>query len=104
MILALKSATFSTYKDAPKIALETTYFMLFYKNLSKNSEKKLVFMFILMEHLNFTYIFLLHITFFCYWKKLSHHAWPEINCVYETLPLIFSTEYFILFVFVKKYY
>ena len=43
--IALKSATFS----APETALESTYFMLFLKNLTKNCEKKLVIMFVSME-------------------------------------------------------
>ena len=43
--IALKSATFS----APETALETTYFMLFLKNLTKNLEKKLMIVFVLIE-------------------------------------------------------
>ena len=43
--IALKSATFS----GPETALETTYFMLFLKNLTKNLEKKLMIVFLLIE-------------------------------------------------------
>ena len=43
--IALKSATFS----APETALETTYFMLFLKNLTKNLEKKLMIVFFLID-------------------------------------------------------
>ena len=46
--IALKTATFSAPESAPETAFET-YFMLFLKNLTKPSEKKLVIMFILME-------------------------------------------------------
>ena len=43
--IALKSATFS----APETALETKYFMIFLKNVTKNLEKKLMIMFVLIE-------------------------------------------------------
>ena len=48
-VIALKSATFSAYESAPETNLETTYFMLFLKNLTKILEKKLVIKFVLME-------------------------------------------------------
>ena len=47
--IALKSATFCTPGSAPETALESTYFMLFLKNVTKNSEKKLVIMLVLIE-------------------------------------------------------
>ena len=43
--IALKSATFS----APETALETTYFMLFLKHLTKNLEKKLMIVFVWID-------------------------------------------------------
>ena len=43
--IVFKSATFS----APETALKTTYFMLFFKNLTKNLEKKLMVVFVLIE-------------------------------------------------------
>ena len=47
--ITLKSETFSPPESAPKTALETTYFMLFLKNLTKNLEKKLMIVFVLIE-------------------------------------------------------
>ena len=47
--IALKSATFKALKSAPETALETTCFMLFLKNLTKNFEKKLMMLFVLIE-------------------------------------------------------
>ena len=46
-VTALQSKTFSAPENAPN--LETTYFMLFLKNVTKNLEKKLVIKFVLME-------------------------------------------------------
>ena len=48
-VIALKSATFSAHESAPETNLETTHFMPFLKNLTKNLEKKLVIKFVLME-------------------------------------------------------
>ena len=47
--IVVKSETFSTPDIAPKTALETTYFILFLKNLTKNLEKKLMIVFVLIE-------------------------------------------------------
>ena len=47
--IALKSATFSALENVPETALETTYFMLFLKNVTKNLEKKLMIVFVLIE-------------------------------------------------------
>ena len=47
--MVLKSATFSAPESAHKTNLETTYFMLFLKNLTKNLEKKLVVNFVWVE-------------------------------------------------------
>ena len=47
--IALKGAAFSAPEIAPETALETTYFTLFLKNLIKNSEKKVVIVFVLIE-------------------------------------------------------
>ena len=47
--IALKSETFSAPKSAPETALETTYFMLFHKYLTRNLEKKLMIVFVLIE-------------------------------------------------------
>ena len=44
-VIALKSATF----NAPESAPETTHFMLFLRNLTKNLKEKLVTKFVLME-------------------------------------------------------
>ena len=49
IVIAIKNATFSAPKIAPKNALKTTYFMLFLKNLTRNLEKKLVIMFVYMK-------------------------------------------------------
>ena len=48
-VIALKSATFSAPESASENYLQTTYFMLFLKNLTKNLEKKLVIKFVLMK-------------------------------------------------------
>ena len=47
--IVLKNATFIAPKSAPETALETTYFMLFLKNLTKDLEKKLVIVFAVIE-------------------------------------------------------
>ena len=47
--ITLKSATLSAPESAPKTTLETAHFMLFLKNLTKNLEKKLMIVFVLME-------------------------------------------------------
>ena len=47
--IALKSATFSTPEIAPESALEATYFMLLFKNVTKHLEKKLMIVFALIE-------------------------------------------------------
>ena len=47
--IALRSATFSVPESATETALETTYFMLFLKNSTKNLEKKLMIVFVLIE-------------------------------------------------------
>ena len=92
IVIAVKSATFSATESAPETSLETTYFMLFLKNFTKNLKKKLVIKFVLMEQINFTNIFFSAFYIFCHWGKLSSHAWPERNCVYEPPPLFFFPE------------
>ena len=59
--IALKSANFRAPKIAPKSALETTHFMLFLKNLTKNLEKNLVIMFDEIDQFH-KYFFALHAT------------------------------------------
>ena len=41
--------TFDVPESAPENTLETTYFMLFFKNLPENFKKKLVIKFTLMK-------------------------------------------------------
>ena len=53
MVIALKNATFSASEGVPETTLETMYFILFLKNLSKSLEMKLVMKFILTEQINF---------------------------------------------------
>ena len=48
-VMVLKSATFSAPESAHETNLETTYFMLFLKNLTKNLEKKVVVNFVWVE-------------------------------------------------------
>ena len=49
IVRALKSATLSAPEGTPKTTLKIKYLMLFLKNLTKNVEKKLVIIFVLME-------------------------------------------------------
>ena len=85
MRIALKSATFS----APETALETTYFMLFLENLTKNWKKKLMIMFILIEYISFAHIFffLLATSFVIGRNSPTMHGWREI--VYEAVLFFF---------------
>ena len=91
IVIALKSATFS----APETALETTYFMLFLKNLTKNLKKKLVIMFVWMEYINFTnisFFYMLHLFVFLLFGKTPQPC----MVVYEAPPLLLSPKHLII--------
>ena len=89
-VIALKSATFSAPESASENYLQTTYFMLFLKNLTKNLEKKLVIKFVFYRiDRYYKYLFFLYTTSFVIWEN---HAWLEKNCVYEPPPLFFFSE------------
>ena len=62
--------------------LETTYFMLFLKNLTKNSEKKLLIKFVLIEQINFR-----NICFFCMLHLLLLGKNPKPCMAYKKLCL-----------------
>ena len=68
--------------SSPEIALETTYFMLFVKNLNENLEKKLVIMFVSMEQINFS-----NISFFCMLHLLLLRKTPQSSMAGEKLCL-----------------
>ena len=66
------------------------YFMLFLKNLTKNLEKKLVIMFVLMEKSNFTNIFSCACYIFCCWgKHPSHPNTPREEMCWWSTTFIF---------------
>ena len=81
--IALKSVTFS----APGTALETTYFMLLLKNLTKNLETKLMIVFVLIEYISFTHLFffLLATSFVIGRNSPAMHGWRKI---------VFMKQYF----------
>ena len=87
--IVLKSATFSASESAPDTALETTYFMLFLKNMTKFGEKaddRICFDRIDQFYTNFLFP---ACYFFCYWEKFPNHAWLARNCLYEAALLFF---------------
>ena len=90
--IGVKSETFSAPESAPKTVLKTTYFILFLKNVTKNLEKKLMIVFVLIELISLTHIFFPACYFFCYWGKFPSHAWLEKNCVYEAALLFVFPE------------
>ena len=101
-VIALKSATFSAPESASENYLQTTYFMLFLKNLTKNLEKKLVIKFVFIEQID-----IINIYFFCILHLLLFgkimHGWRKIVFMNPHL-YFFSLKNFRLFVFVKKCY
>ena len=101
--IVLKSATFSASESAPDTALETTYFMLFLKNVTKFGEKaddRICFDRIDQFYTNFLFP---ACYFFCYWEKFPNHAWLAKNCVYEATLFFFFPKHFRLFLFIKNY-
>ena len=102
--IALKRAVFSAPESAPETPLETTSFMLFLKNLTKNLEKKMMIVFVLIEQISFT-----HISFFLFATSFSigrnspaMHGWRKI--VFMKQHFFFFPKHFRLFLFVKNYY
>ena len=80
LVIDLKSATFS----APETSLESTYFMLLPKNLTKNLEKKLVIKFVLIVQISFANIslfYMLHLLFLRKTPQPCMHVFMK-SCLY----------------------
>ena len=77
-VITLKSSTFSATERAPETALESTYFMLFLKNLTKNLEKKLMIKFALIDQ-SYKFFFFMHaISSVIEENSQAMHGWKKI--------------------------
>ena len=83
IVIAVKRAAFSAPESASETTLETMYFILFLKKVTKNLEKKLVIKFVLMKQISFTYISFFYILYYFVIGENSRamHGWRKIVCM-----------------------
>ena len=98
IVIAPKSATFSSPESTFETAFETTCLMLFLKNFTKNLS---CWSCLFWWNKSILQIFTFYSCYiFYYWGKLPSHAWLEKICIYEAPPLLFfprnSSDYLYL--------